>query len=756
MFHRDVPRPAFMKNKTYLLAFILLFIFGATLLFESCFDNETKSALQTASNESKTYVGSAQCKTCHLQEFEDWETSDHFRAMELPNDSTVLGNFTADYHADGVKNHFFKKDGKYYINTQGRDGKNADVEVKYTFGFYPLQQYLIEQPGGKLQATRVSWDSKNNKWFHQYPNQKIASNDWLHWTGNGQNWNTMCASCHSTNLQKNYDFAKDEYHTSFSEINVACESCHGAGSKHLEYIASDEYKSGNKLAYSGLSEVTSKTNTLQIKNCAPCHARKTDVSEQAIFSEELLDNMIPAMISNENYQADGQILNENYEYGSFAQSKMYHNNVTCSNCHNPHSGKLLLAGNAMCLSCHQPKYDSPSHHFHTANTKGAECINCHMPERTYMGNDQRRDHSFRIPRPDQSVVYNTSNTCNGCHTKQSAKWAADIIVKKYGPKRAYHFSDDLLPGSLLNEKSEYHLVKLISDTAQPEIARATAAFYLGSIVTSKSAAALLGSLKDLKALVRYQALRSLENFSPEIWVESAQECLSDKVRAVRIAAADLYHRLPPQAIPVAAKAAYAAADVENRKFLQYQTDFAVGNVMMADFELQAGDYGNAIQHYVRALEKDNQMNYARLNLSAAYNSVGNNKEALNTLQFAEKLDQHNDRIYYNLGLLYYEMGDAKKAMFNFDKAVKLKSTNPDLYYNYGLLLQQTNQHKLSEEVLKNGYSMNPNSAKITYALTYFYLQTNKPKEAKYYAERLYQLDPRNPQYQQVYRNFGIK
>ncbi len=725
-------------------------------MFESCFDKNPNPASQTVSNENKTYVGSAVCQKCHAQEFKDWETSDHFRAMELPNDSTVLGTFASDYIADGVQNHFFKKDGKYFINMEGRDGKNAAVEVKYTFGFFPLQQYLIEQPGGKLQATRVSWDSKNNRWFHQYPHQKIASNDWLHWTGNGQNWNTMCASCHSTNLQKKYDFVKDEYHTSFSEINVACESCHGPGSQHLEYIASDEYQSGSKRAYSGLSEVTSKTNALQIKNCAPCHARKTDVTDATIYSEELLDNLIPAIISNDNYEADGQIMNEDYEYGSFAQSKMYHHNVTCSNCHNPHSGKLLLAGNAMCLSCHQPKYDSPKHHFHTTNTKSAECVSCHMPEKTYMGNDQRRDHSFRIPRPDQSVVYNTPNTCNSCHAKQSAKWAADIIVKRYGPQRAYHFSDDLLPGSLLNTKSESHLIKLVSDTSQPEIARATAAFYLGDIVTPKSAAVLLAALTDLKALVRYQALRSLENFSPEVWMQGAQKSLSDKVRAVRIAAADLYHRLPPQAIPAQIKTAYAAADGENQKFLQYQTDFAVGNVMVADYELQAGDYGNAISHYVRGLEKDKMMNYARLNLSAAYNSVGNNEEALKTLLFAEKLDPTNDRIYYNLGLLFYEMGDSKKAIINFDKAVKRKSTNPDLYYNYGLLLQQTQQPQLSEGVLKEGYKMNPRSAKITYALTYFYLQANKIAEAKYYAERLYQLEPQNPDYQQIYMNFGFK
>ena len=744
-----------MKHKVALILFILVLIFCGTIVFESCLQKESKIISNNINSVAKTYIGSAECQKCHPKEFEDWKLSDHFKAMELPNDTSVLGDFNTSYKADGVRNQFFKKDGKFFINTQGRHGNYVDGEVKYTFGYFPLQQYLIAQPGGKLQATRVSWDSKNNKWFHQYPNQKIAANDWLHWTGNGQNWNTMCASCHSTNLKKKYDFVKDEYHTTFSEINVACETCHGAGSAHKNFVLSDGFAKGDKILYAGLSEVTSKNNALQIKNCAPCHARKTDIEADQILSNELLDNIIPEIISNENYVADGQINNEDYEYGSFAQSKMYHNNVTCSNCHNPHSGKLLVAGNAMCISCHDSKFDSPAHHFHTASTESSQCINCHMPEKTYMGNDTRRDHSFRIPRPDQSIVYNTPNTCNSCHKNQTAKWATTTIQKWYGPKRKYHFSDDLLPGSILNNKSEYHLLKLLADSSQPEIARATAVYYLGSLATQKVADALLKSLDDMKAMVRYQTLKSLEKFPPQLWQQAAQKCLTDKVRAVRIAAADLYHRISAQALDVKSKDTYAAADAENKLFLQYQTDFAVGNVMMADYELQGGDFGNAIQHYVRALEKDNQINYARLNLSAAYNSMGKNKEALQVLQYAEKIEQSNDRIYYNMGLLYYEMGEPQKALNSFEKAMKLNSRNPDLYYNYGLLLQQNGNQKQTELVLKKGYALNANSAKLNYALCYFYIQQNNPKEAVNYATVLYQIDPLNPNYQTIYRNLGI-
>ncbi len=743
-------------SRTHVL-FVVLFcalIGTITLVLDACSNQQTEKQSNKITSIENEYVGSLACKSCHEKAYADWLLSDHFHAMELPNDRTVKGNFNTTFEADGVVSRFYTKDKKYFLHTEGKDGKYHDYPIKYTFGIFPLQQYLIELPGGQLQATRVSWDAKQNKWFHQYPKQKISSNDWLHWTGNGQNWNTMCASCHSTNLVKNYDFESDTYKTTFSEMNVACESCHGPGKKHTEYIQSDAYKGGERVPYSELTDATSKTNKQQIKSCAPCHTRKTDVQFNQT-SGELMDNLIPEIISNENFYADGQIKNEDYEYSSFAQSKMYHNNITCSNCHNPHSGKLISVGNALCLNCHKPTYDSPGHHFHKTNTTGAQCINCHMPQKTYMGNDNRRDHSFRIPRPDQSITYQTPNTCISCHNQKSNLWASNAIRKWYGPTRRYHFSDDLLPGSLLNNKSESHLLKLLGDTSQPEIARATAAFYLGNIRTQNSVLGLLNALNDLQPMIRYHSLRSLENFPAEIWITAAQKCLTDKVRAVRIAAADLYHQLPITSIPESIKPAFVSADAENKLFLQQQTDFAVGNIMNADYAMQGKDYNSAIRFYERGLKKDSLINYARLNLSAAYSNLGKNEDALKTLLFAERIDPTNERVYYNLALLYYELGNLQLAKTNFGKAVALNANNPDIYYNYGLLLQQLKEIKQSEVILLQGYRLNQTSAKINYALAYFYLQQNKKQRAMQFAAFLQSTDPKNTAYWELFSMLGL-
>ncbi len=717
---------------------------------------ERKESREKAPVVKNTFVGSATCKSCHPQAYADWTKSDHYRAMQEATDSTVLGDFNnATFNANGVTNRFFRKDEKFYINTQGGDGRYHDYQVLYTFGFFPLQQYLVAFPGGRMQATRASWDARQGKWFHQYSGQNIYYKDWIHWTGAGQNWNTMCASCHATNLKKNYDASTDAFNTTWDEVNVSCESCHGPAGRHLNLMNDPGYEKGDVAANFGLQYAGSTDNKLQIAVCAPCHARKADISATAMHTNEIMDNLIPQIISDEFYFADGQIDDEDYVYGSFTQSKMYHNNVRCTNCHNPHSGKLIADGNNLCMSCHKPKYDTKEHHFHAMNTDGAQCISCHMPVKTYMGNDQRRDHSFRVPRPDQSVAYGTPNACTACHEDKTNQWAANAINKWYGPKRAYHFSDDLVPGSQRAEGSEKHLIKLLGDTLQPAIARATAAYYLGNMLSQAAADALIRALPDREAMVRYFVLRSLGGFPTELWVQSGFVGLTDKVRAVRIAAASLYHGLPPESIPASARNAYYAAGAENKAYLKYQTDFSVGNVMLADYELKGGDYLNAIVHYIKGLQKDSLMNYARLNLSAAYNTVGKNDEALRTLKDASAIDPANDRIYYNLGLLYYELGNIGAAMENLQQAIRLGSRNPGVYYNYGLLLQQQGKVTEAEQTLLSGVALNPAAANINYALAFLYLNQNNPLQAKKYAAMLRRMDPDNPEYQAIFRRLGL-
>jgi len=741
-----------MFHKKYWVAgSLFIFIIAGSILIQNC---RPKEKIYSTNADTASFVGSVSCQSCHAKEYNDWKISDHFKSMQTTNDSSVLGNFNnTNFIANGVTNTLFKKDGKFYINTEGEDGKNYDYAIKYTFGFFPLQQYLTEMPGGKLQASRISWDSKNKKWFHQYPNQKIPSHDWLHWTGNAQNWNTMCASCHSTDLKKNYDIEKDEYNTTFHEINVSCESCHGAGKNHINYINGD-YKNGNKVAGSFIKMAKGTEQIAQINNCAPCHARASAITANAydasVHSNELLDHFIPELPTTEHYYADGQANDEDYIYTSFAESKMFSRGVKCNNCHNPHSGKIILTGNNLCLQCHTKEHSEPSHTFHATGTVGAECKSCHMPGKTYMGNDFRYDHTFRVPRPDLSVQYGTPNACNNCHNNKSAKWAADAIVKWYGPKRKYHFAEDLIPGSMQNANAEPHLLKLLSDTSTPNIIQAAAINYLSNHVNENSANTLLSNLNNNNAQVRFSSLQSLINFPENIWVNNAGVLLSDKVRAVRIAAAELYNELPEEKIPASFYTAFKNAQNEFELYLFNQADFSTGNVMIADHYLKKKDYTTAEKFYLRALKKDTAMNYVRLNLSTVYNATGKNNQALNILTEAKKIDPANERIYFNLALLYVELNKNKEAEQCFSKAIELKSPNPKVYYNYGILLQQTGDNKKAESILQKGLTIDPLNESINYALALLYINTNRKSQAILPASILKKNNPDNPDYQQLF------
>jgi hypothetical protein len=376
-----------------------------------------------------TFVGSQQCIDCHQEESTLWRGSHHDLAMQPANGETVLGNFNnASFDYFGTVSAFYQQDDQYFVKTDGPDGALTDYPIAYTFGAYPLQQYLIELPQGKLQALSIAWDSREQssggqRWFHLYPGEHIKHNDELHWTGINQNWNYMCADCHSTNLQKNYSHAEKTYATTWSEIDVACEACHGPASAHTTWAE----QANAALADKGFAfrfnerddliwQVDSSTGNatrsrpkhtnLEIETCAACHSRRGTAHPGVLPGEPLLNNFNVSLLSEALYYPDGQINDEVYVYGSFAQSRMYHAGVTCSDCHNPHSLELRAEGNNLCAQCHSPaKYDGQGHHLHASGSTGAACVNCHMPEKTYMVVDPRRDHSFRVPVVTTAFVF---------------------------------------------------------------------------------------------------------------------------------------------------------------------------------------------------------------------------------------------------------------------------------------------------------------------------------------------------------------
>ncbi|WP_404812594.1 multiheme c-type cytochrome [Capnocytophaga canimorsus] len=718
------------KKYLYIIIPLVIILIGVGFFFYLPKTSENGyTNIVSSENQHSEPISPETCRDCHQKEYTDWQSSHHFKAMEIATQETVLGDFNnTTYTADGVTSHFYKKGDKFYITTTGSDGKPHDFEVRYTFGFYPLQQYLVAFEGGRLQVTRQSWDSRKQRWFHQYEKQHIPHDDWLHWTGNAQNWNLMCASCHSTHLKKNYNPTDDTYQTTYTHLTVSCESCHGNTQKHLQAVKDKNYVKGSDSLWN-----ISEQNT-EILRCAPCHSRRGEIGGEFIDSNSFLDNYLPEIPSTPNYYADGQVLEENYKYASFLQSKMYQHGVRCSNCHDPHTTKLKAQGNQLCSQCHDTeKYNHQTHTFHQPQSEGSLCVKCHMPTKTYMGNDIRHDHVFRIPRPDLSAKYNVPNACNECHSDKSAQWANTHAKKWYGNlNKNNHFDEDLILGSSSKNPNRIeNLKRLLASEDYPEIIKATALHYTSEILTQTSIELLKSHLNHNNEQIRYQAVRGLNNFPITYYETEILPLLKDKIRAVRIATADLC--LNHYGLQTAlTKNGFQKAFNELESFILHQSDFASGSAIAGDFYAKTEQHQKALKFYQRALHKDKTLNYVRLNLATLLNGQKRNSEALKMLQEAASYEPKNAQIVFRLALLTYEMEQPELSLKYFEKTIQLEDKNPRVYYNYGLLLQEMGKVKQAENIFLKGLQQWADHKDLRYALYTLYAQQGQFEKAKKY------------------------
>jgi tetratricopeptide (TPR) repeat protein len=652
-----------------------------------------------------TYVGGQTCAQCHQGEYQLWHGSHHDRAMEIATEESVVGDFNdATFERLGVTTRFFRRDGKFMVNTEGPDGEYHDYEIKYTFGIDPLQQYMVEFPDGRVQVLRVSWDPHRNRWFEvtppDVPNERLLPDDPLHWTGIAQNWNTTCAECHSTNLHKNYDFETDTYATTFSEIDVSCEECHGPGSVHVELAERWSPLWDRNVGY-GLANLKTVANTTQIETCAKCHARRHAIHADFRPGRPLLDYYVPTVLSPGLYHADGQILDEVYEYSSFLESKMHANHVRCSDCHDPHSLKLKYAGNKLCTQCHiEGKYDTPTHHHHPAESAGASCIACHMGTETYMVVDERHDHSFRVPRPDLTVEFGVPNTCNECHNlpHETPEWAAEAVRNWYGDKRLDdpHWAPAFAAASRGDSAGEELLVALLHRPATPAIVRATALSLSNQYPTSEIAELQQRALQDDDRLVRATAVEVLFPFEPlPRFVGLLGERLTDRSRAVRIAAA---RRLAParERIDPAYHAALDEALEEYRVAQSLDLERAAPHINLAMLARDLGNTDEAKEKLRTAIRIEPHLTGPRselANLLAGNASHADEVQRLraeeaNNLTRDSQLLPDNATIFYRLGLLRYLLGEYTAASRAMTKACELAPTSYDFRMALALLQEK--------------------------------------------------------------------
>lgn len=709
------------------------------------------------------YVGGKVCSTCHQAQSDAHAGSDHDRAIEVPSRSSVLAPFSGEsFSHDGTTSTFHREGDQYSVRTAGPDGKKQDYAVAYTFGYAPLQQYLLDMGQGRLQALTVAWDSRpktsgGQRYFSLYPDERLAPTDELHWSQPTQNWNFTCADCHTTALKKGYSETKNTFTPTFAELDVSCEACHGPGSAHVEWAGAEAggphpTKDSNKGLLLSLKRAAQweipagarsavprpiGDNLQEVETCAPCHSRRQQLREGRTPDEPYLDAYLPELLTDPLYQPDGQILGEVYEYGSFLQSRMFHSGVRCSDCHEPHSLELRRPGNSLCTGCHsESTFDVAEHHHHQGT--GSACVDCHMPETTYMEVDPRRDHSIRVPRPDLGSKIGTQDPCTGCHKNKDQGWAASQIQGWTGREPSSHYGVAFQAARQRVPGGERDLIRLAQSERLPAIVRGTALSLLSGYPGPAAEAALVRAVESLDPLLRIGVAQAALGFATESRMSLVRPLLKDSRLGVRTAAARALVGVPSSAVSAADRAVFLSALAELEQTERYNADRADAWLRIALINMSQGKPEQAVLSLERALALDPRFVPALVNLADLFRAQKNEAQAELLLRRAIGIDEKNAEAWHALGLCLVRQQRMAEGIALLKRASDLRPESARMAYVYAVALGDGGDIQEAISVLRLSLSAHPHDPTLIQTLLNYAHKGGDAALVQEMAERLVQ------------------
>jgi Flp pilus assembly protein TadD len=743
----------------------------------ACDESQHSVTSSTDNDAVRTFVGGNACAACHASQAEAWRGSHHDLAMQVADEQSVLGDFSdATFEYFGMVTRFLERDGEHVVQTVGGDGERDEFTVQYTFGVEPLQQYLVGFADGRLQALPFAWNTRSKdqggqRWFHLYPEENVRPGDPLFWTGREQNWNVACAECHSTQVELGYHATDETFDTTWKEIDVGCEACHGPGSGHVAQAGREAFdvdfgfsvdlddREGAAWQMDPETGIAQRSEPRlapqrQPEACGRCHSRRSVVAAGYEYGKPLADTHLPALLDEPLYFPDGQIREEVYVYGSFLQSRMYRAGVSCSDCHNPHSLELVTGGdsNSVCAQCHLPaKFATAEHRHHAPDA--ADCVDCHMPERTYMEIDVRHDHSFRIPRPDLTERIGTPNACNGCHTDRDVSWAAGAVAKWYGNDALSRPEFGTALAAARFGHANDALREVVESPEHPGVARATALALLEHPMSGDDFRVLNSSIGDPDPLLRIAAHRVLRDLPGDIRSRFGFEGLADPVRGVRMAAAQAFadqHDL----LPAADAARFRVAAREFRAVQEYLSHRPEPMAQLGDFELTMGKVDEALAHYRNALAMEPSSAAVRINLADIHRSIGNEAEAELVLREGLELQPANAALHHSFGLLLARTGRLQEGLVVLREAVRVDPENRRFVYVLGVALNSTGQADEAVTVLQSARGRFPTDFDIAWALATIYRDRGEVRPALSVAEDLLKRHPEQPEVVALHRSLS--
>ena len=674
------------------------------------------------------YAGSESCKQCHADQHGKWQGSHHGLAERAPNERLDRAAFEpARSFVHGSQTTEVRKNGDAYeVVTLGFNHERTAYPVQRVIGHDPLRQYLVNGSNGRLHALEACYDPHKGDWFNVYGDEDRKPGEWGHWTGRGMVWNQMCANCHNTRVRKNYDLATDSYHTTMAQLTVSCESCHGPMKGHDDWQR--QYP-----GQPGKDPTLVKLNRDQhMENCAGCHARRGEITGDPVPGDSFWDHYLLSIVDHtDTFYPDGQIRDEDYEFTSFMSSRMQHAGVRCMDCHDSHTMKTILPGNQLCMRCHTPGGfpNAPvilpeTHSFHQAESTGNQCINCHMPQTTYMQRHGRHDHGFTIPDPLLTKQFAIPNACNKCHQDQTVDWALEATQKWWGPKmerRTRQRATLMAQARQGNVAARDGLVALLGSDEIPYW-KASASLLLDQWLDQPAVQqAVTAQLKHEHPLVRQSAARSLEPLLQNPGVRgSVTPLLNDPSRNVRVTAAwALRESLDLESV--------AGKDLMH--MLKLNADQPSGQMQLGQFYFSRRDLPAAIKHMETAVAWDPNSPPFHHDLAMLFNAAGDTAKAIQKLRDAIKVAPNVAQYHYELGLALSERGDMEAVIAALREAVRIEPRFARAWYNLGLALNGQNRTGEAIDALMKGEAADPNDAGIPYARATILAQLGRKAEA---------------------------
>jgi len=691
------------------------------------------------------YAGSESCRECHAEEFTKWQHSHHGLAERKPSPELDGAAFTpAKTFTHGSQTSEARQDGAHYVmETPGFENRRGPWTVERVIGHDPLRQFMVAGTGGRLHALENAWDPHKNEWFNIYGQEDRKPGEWGHWTGRGMVWNQMCASCHNTRLRKNYDAASDSYRTSMVEMSVGCEACHGPSKDHVTWQQSHRGQPGDPT-------LKKLSRDQYLDTCGQCHARRSELTGDFVPGDSFWDHHHLTIVDQTDiYWPDGQVRDENYEFASFLSSRMHHAGVRCQDCHDMHSMKTLLPGNDLCIRCHTPSGypNAPvivpeAHSFHKADSTGNQCVNCHMPQTTYMQRHPRHDHGFTIPDPLLTKTLGIPNACNRCHTDKNATWAADAAAKWWGPKmerRTRQRAQTLAAASAGTNPNPVGLLALLSGDETPYW-KASALQFLDRWLSERYVQeAVTAQTKHASPLVRTAAAQALGHALEAGQTQlrpALDSMLQDPARAVRHAAAWALRAQLDLKSP-------AGRDLTH--YLQHNADQPTGQMQLGQFHWSRGDLAKARQHMETAVRWDPNSPPFHHDLAILHSTAGDTNAAIQSLLAASRLDPNEAQYHYELGLAWSEASQPEAAIHSLREAVRCQPGFSRAWYNLGLALNARGEREEALKALTQGEAANPGDASIPHAAATIFAQAGRRAEAIAAAQRALKAQPGHPE-----------